>query len=201
MPVAKKITSFTFAMLSGGTILIKAQIDNNIDTLNFVFDTGSGGISLDSSTADYLKLPRVKTERSIRGIAGIRTVDFVYKRTLKLPGLTVDSLDFHINNYDILSSAYGVKIDGVIGYSFLRRFIVKINYDDYKMEVFLPGNIKYPRSGYMLYPKFNTLPIVTASVVDKIESTCNFIYDCGAGLNVLLSEDYVNDSNFIDQRR
>ena len=201
MPTAKKITSLTFSMLTGGTVIIKAQIDDYTDTLNFVFDTGSGGISLDSATVEYLKLPRTKTERSIRGIAGIRTVDFVYKRSLKLPGLTVDSLDFHINNYDILTSAYGVKIDGVIGYSFLRRYIVKLNYDDYKMEVYSPGNIKYPHSGYMFYPTFNTLPIVATSITDGHLSTSNFIFDSGAGLNMLLSEDYVTDSTVLSKSR
>ena len=35
-----------------------------------------------------------------------------------MPGITVENLDFHINDYDILTSAYGMRIDGIIGYSF-----------------------------------------------------------------------------------
>ena len=200
-PTSTRITKLPFVMLTGGTIIIKAQLDNFDDTLNFVLDTGSGGISLDSATTDYLQLPRIKTDRSIRGIAGMRTVDFVYKRSLKLLGLTVDSLDFHINNYDILTSAYGVKIDGVIGYSFFRRFIVKLNYDDYTIEVYKPGSIKYPVGGYMLYPDFNMLPVVATAITDNTTSKENFIFDTGAGLNMLLSDDYVSDSSIIDKKR
>jgi hypothetical protein len=200
-PTSKRIAKFPFTMLTGGTIIIKAQLDSFEDTLNFVLDTGSGGISLDSATADQLQLPRVKTDRNIRGIAGMRTIDFVYKRSLKLVGLTVDSLDFHINNYDILTSAYGVKIDGVIGYSFFRRYIVKINYDDYSIEVYKPGNIKYPFGGYMLYPDFNMLPVVATTISDNTVSKENFIFDTGAGLNMLLSEEYVSDSSIINKKR
>lgn len=201
LTVAKKIASFPFVMLTGGTVIIKAQLDSYSDTLNFVFDTGSGGISLDSSTVDYLQINRTKTDRTIRGIAGVRTVDFAYKHSLKIKDLVVDSLDFHINNYDILSSAYGIKIDGVIGYSFLRRFIVKINYDDYKIDVYTPGTIKYPRGGYMLYPKFSTLPIVATTIKDEHQVTGDFIFDSGAGLNMLLNEDYVADSLLISKKR
>jgi hypothetical protein len=66
---AKLITRFPFTQLSGGIVIVRAQIDNYPDTLNLVFDTGSGGISLDSTTAGYLKVTYVKTEKTIRGIA------------------------------------------------------------------------------------------------------------------------------------
>ena len=74
---AKKITSFSFSTLTGGTIILKAQLDNFTDTLNFIFDTGSGGISLDSSTVAALQLVPEKSDRIIKGIAGIRKLDFL----------------------------------------------------------------------------------------------------------------------------
>ncbi len=200
-PIAKKITRFPFTMLTGGTIIIKAQLDNFSDTLNFVFDTGSGGISLDSSTVDYLKISKTKTDKTIRGIAGVRTLDFVFKHSLKLPNLIVDNLDFHINNYDILTSAYGIKIDGVIGYSFLNKYIVKVNYDDNWIEIYSPGNIKYPRTGYTLHPRFTALPVVYTAIADNTKTIGSFIFDTGAGLNMLLNEDYVADSSLFIKKK
>src|SRR5690606_29986339 len=99
------------------------------DTLTFILDTGSGGISLDSATAADLKVKTTLSDRTIRSISGIRQVYFAYNQKLHLPGLTVDSLNFHINDYEVLTSAYGTKIDGIIGYSFLSRYIVKVDYD------------------------------------------------------------------------
>jgi hypothetical protein len=200
-PPTQKLMHCSFSMLTGGTVIIKAQLDSFTDTLNFIFDTGSGGISLDSATVDDLQLTRTKTNKSIRGIAGIRTVDFTNNHRLKLNGLAVDSLDFHINNYDILSSAFGVKIDGVIGYSFLKKYIFKVNYDNYTIEVYQPSAIKYPRGGHLLNPDLLQLPIIDAQILDDSKSNEKFIFDTGAGLNMLLSEEYVKDSSVLNKKR
>lgn len=199
--VAKKITRIPFTIISGGTVIIKAQFEDYKDSLNFILDTGSGGISLDSSTVELIGLESSKSQRVIRGIAGSRKVNFVYKKSIKFPGLTVDSLDFHINNYEILTSSYGVKVDGVIGLSFLRRYIVQLNYDEKWIEVYTPGKINYPKGGHLLHPKFIGLPVIPTTIKDNVLSNSDFIFDTGAGLNMLLSEDYVKDSTIINRKR
>jgi hypothetical protein len=70
MPPGRHLTSFRFRMLNGGIILVKARIDTFSDTLNFIFDTGCGSLSLDSSTAVRLRLQPYCSDRYIRGIAG-----------------------------------------------------------------------------------------------------------------------------------
>ena len=92
--------------MTGGVIVLKARFDSFSDTLNFILDTGSGGISLDSATTQHFGLQAVPSNRSIRGIAGIRNVSFLYNRILHLPGLSVDSLNFHINDYSILTAVW-----------------------------------------------------------------------------------------------
>ncbi len=200
-PSARLVTSFPFVQLTGGIVLIKAQIDAIADTLNFILDTGSGGISFDSATVSEFKWPRTKSDRTVRGIAGMKTVDFAYDHTLKLPGLQVAHLDFHINDYEILTSVYGEKIDGIIGYSFLRRFIVSINYDTQKIEVYEPGTFKYLKGGYLLKPGFNGLPFQTMTVKDEKPVLSRFIFDTGAGLCFLLSQDFVSDSMLLRKRK
>ncbi len=199
--LAKKLTSFNFTTLTGGTIILQARFDDFQDTLNFIFDTGSGGISLDSTTVAYYNLKPQKTDRIIKGIAGVKAVNFLYKHSLRLKGLTVDSLDFHINNYDILTNAYGVKINGVIGTSFLRRYIVKINYNINLMEVYEPGFVKYPKRGFFMKPNFSMLPSFNTEIAGNTLSNGNLIFDTGAGLNMLLTEDYVKDSNVLTPNR
>jgi hypothetical protein len=198
---AKLLTRFPFVLLNGGIIVLKAKVDNSADSLNFVLDTGSGGISLDSTTVSDLGFTVSKSSRTIRGIAGLRLVDFVYDHTLRLKGLDVPHLDFHINDYELLSSVYGVRIDGIIGFSFLRRFIVKVNYDDMTIEVYSPGIFKYPRGGYLLHPDFSNLPLFTAMLKDNRDVTERFIFDSGAGLCLLLSKDFVEDSSIIKKTR
>ena len=53
------ITKFNFVQFTGGVILLQGRFDNYTDTLNFILDTGSGGISLDSTTVKYFGLKPV----------------------------------------------------------------------------------------------------------------------------------------------
>ena len=200
-PLSKRLTKFTFTQLSGGVVLLHAKLDNFPDTLNFVFDTGSSGISLDSSTVDYFNLQPQPTERTIRGIAGIKKVSFLYNRKLHLEGLSVDSLNFHINDYSILTSVYGIKIDGIIGYAVLSRYIVKLDYDLYTMEIWTRGTIRYPKGGYLFKPNISTLPVQNARVKDAVTIGSRFLYDIGAALCLLLTTDFVSDSAFLDKKR
>ncbi|MEI6263897.1 MAG: aspartyl protease family protein [Sphingobacteriia bacterium] len=200
-PESKLITKLPFSQLSGGIIILKAKFDNLTDSLNFILDTGSGGISLDSTTTALLQIPLIKTEKTIRGIAGLKKVDFAMDHSLHFLGLTVDHLDFHINDYDLLTSVYGVRIDGIIGYSFLRRFIVRLDYDNNKVEIYTPGTYKYPRGGQLLKPNFTTLPQQFAIIQDSREILNRFIFDTGAGLCFLLSKDFTEDSSIFKTNR
>lgn len=200
-PPAREIAEFPFRLLTGGIITVKAKFANFPDTLNFILDTGSGGISLDSSTVDSLKIPTTMSDRTIRGIAGIRQVRFVYNQSLLLPGLKVDSLNFHVNDYTVLTSAYGEKIDGIIGYSFLNRYIVKIDYDSSKIIVLTKGSIKYPKGGFVLKTLLVNIPILQTEVRDAKEIASRFYFDTGAGMCLLLSSDFVQDSALVKTRR
>jgi Aspartyl protease/PDZ domain len=200
-PPSKFITSIPFIQLTGGIIIMQAKLDNIADTLNFILDTGSSGISLDSTTADYLKLQPSPSNRTIRGIAGIRNVSFLYNRSLRLPGLTIDSLNFHINDYSILTTVYGERIDGIIGYAVLSRYIVKLDYDSARITFASPGTIRYPRAGYLLKPTIAQLVTQPMRVRDDRTINSRFLFDLGAGLCILFSRDFIDDSSLLDKKR
>ena len=101
-------------------------------------------------------------------------MDYAKNKTLSFPGLTVDSLDFYINNYEVLSSVYGIKIDGIIGFSFLSRYIVKVNFDSQKVSIFEPGFVRYPSKGALLRPSFRGLPVVPLTIRDAKKVNSNF---------------------------
>jgi hypothetical protein len=198
---SKFLTKFPFIQMTGGVVIMQARFDTFSDTLNFILDTGSGGISLDSTTADYFKVKGTPSNRTIRGIAGIRNVSFLNNRKLHLPGLTIDSLNFHINDYSILTAVYGEKIDGIIGYSVLSRYVIKINYDSSSIEFWTRGSYRYPRGGFLLRPIINSTPVQQLRVKDGKTITARFLYDMGAGLNMMLSTDFLKDSSLLDKKR
>ncbi len=200
-PPARLLTTFSFTLFTGGVMLLRGRLDDFPDSLNFILDTGSGGISLDSNTCERLHLNPVPSDKTILGIGGVRPVRFLYNRTLHLPGLTVDSLNFHVNDYDILTSVYGEKIDGIIGYSFFSRYIVSINYDSLTVAIYSLGSFRYPRGSYVIRPLIPNLPIIGATTVDARKINARFYFDTGAGLCALLSTDFTTDSILLDSRK
>jgi hypothetical protein len=200
-PASRLITTFPMTLFTGGVILIKARLGDFPDSLNFVLDTGSGGISLDSSTCLRLKLNPLPSDKTILGIAGIRQVRFLYNEVLHLPNLSVDSMNFHVNDYDILSEVYGEKIDGIIGYSFFSRYIVDINYDSLRVSVYSKGTFRYPRGGYLLRPLIPNLPIMNVETMDAKKVNGRYYFDTGAGLCALFSTDFISDSGLLDNRK
>jgi hypothetical protein len=195
------LTRFSFLQMTGGVIIMQARFDTFKDTLNFILDTGSGGISLDSTTAEGFGLKGTPSNRTIRGIGGIRNVRFLNNRKLHVPGLTIDSLNFHINDYSILTAVYGERIDGIIGYSVLSRYILKINFDSTQIEFWTKGSFKYPRGGYLFRPIINSTPVQQVRVRDGRTVNARFLYDMGAGLNMMLSTDFLKDSSLLDKKR
>lgn len=200
-PAPKHITRFPFKQYSGGVMVVRATYENLKDSFNFILDTGSGGISLDSGTCDEYKLVGRQSDTTITGIGGKRKVSFLFGKTLHFPGLELDSLNFHINNYDVLTSVYGEKIDGIIGYSFFRRFIVKINFDSHFVEVLTPGKMQYPNGGHTLRPAFSSIPIQHAQVKDHRKLAHHFYFDTGAGLCFLMSDRFAADSGILLKKR
>ena len=82
----KLITRFPFKQLSGGVILVQAKFNKIAQPLNFILDTGSGAISLDSATTAEFHIPHIPSGKSINGIAGVREVDYSKNNTLNFPG-------------------------------------------------------------------------------------------------------------------
>jgi hypothetical protein len=190
---AKLLERVPFSMLTGGVIMVTGQLKSYPDSLHFILDTGSGGISLDSLTCLRLGINLEASDIFISGLGGIRSVKFLYNANLTLQQLKTDSLNFHVNNYDILTSVYGVKIDGIIGYSFLKNYIVNINYDSSYIEIFSKGIYKFPKRGFILHPNMQKIPIIQLKFKETKKLQNNFYFDTGAGLCFLLSDDYVKD--------
>lgn len=200
-PPSRFLTRVPFRQLTGGVILFNARFDTHPDTLNFILDSGSSGISLDSTTAAYFNEKPEPSDKSIRGIAGIKKVSFLYNRKMILPNLTVDSLNFHVNDYSILGTVYGERIDGIVGYSMLSRYIFKINYDSLFMDICSNGSIRYPKDGFLLRPNIGTLPVHFVKVGDETEHDIRILHDIGAGVCLMLTKDFVEDSALLKKKR
>lgn len=201
LPADRYLSSVHFRVLFGGIIMGKACIDSFQDSLNFIFDTGCGSISLDSMTAEHFKLVPRKSSAFIHGVGGICPQRLVDSQSLHLGGITIDSLSMQVCNYDILSSIYGEKIDGIIGYSFFSRYLVNVDYDQSKMDIYTRGPITYPKGGFLLRPHFYGLPMLEGRLADARDIRSRFYFDTGAGLCLLFSSNFTSDSAVFSPKR
>ena len=113
----------------------------------------------------------------------------------------MENLDFHINDYELLTTVYGERIDGIIGYSIISRYILKIDYDSMKLSFFSKGTMRYPKGGYLLKPTISQLVSQPMRVKDEKAIYSRFLFDIGAGLCLLLSREFVDDSVFFSKKR
>ena len=188
-------------MLNGGIVVGKVQLDSFPDSLNFIFDTGCGGVSLDSSTAVRFHLRPMISSQFIRGIGGQLPQRLLAGMSLSVGGIKLDSLTMQVNDYDLLSSVYGVKVDGIAGYSFYSKYIVRIDYDSSKMYIYTRGPVRYPKGGYLFHPRLFGLPMLEGRLADARDISDRFYFDTGAGLCLLFSSSFTSDSAVFSPKR
>lgn len=199
--MAKLLETIPFKTYTGGVIVINAKIDKHERELNFILDTGSGGISLDSTTCAELNISLRQSDTMVSGIAGAKKVSFAFNRKLIINKLITDSVNFYVNDYSLLGSVYGERIDGIIGYGLLSRYIVDVNYDSVQIKIYSPGKFKYQRGGTLLKPSLRKLIALPLTVRDKDKIVSNFYMDTGAGLCILFTEQFLKYNNIILKRR
>jgi len=197
----KKLAVADFRQLDGGVPLIWCQLEGFDDTLSFVLDSGSSGVSLDSTFCAQYGLVAAPTEKTVSGISGSSNVKLITNKRLDLFGLMTSPMNFHQYDYSALSSVYGERIDGVLGYPFFGQYILYLDYDALKISFYANGPVVYPKSGLLLKPKINPLPLQTLTIKDRKAGKMPFFMDSGAGLAMLFSEQYAKDSGLLDSRR
>jgi len=197
IPQFRPIATMPFTQISGGVILIKACINDKNDSLNFILDTGSGGVSLDSTTSITLGINSIETDTVISGIGGLQKVRYAFDETLHIGGLKVEHLAIHRYDYSLLSSVYGEKIDGVIGYPFFKKYIVQIDFEHNQLLIYHSGKFQYPKNGTLMRIPTNPIPLKRILVKDKTKADFDFFFDTGAGLPFLISEQFIQENDIL----
>ena len=133
-------------------LYIKLQTKQN-DTLNFIFDTGATGATIDSTAAERMGIGKKDLQdASIAGSGGVQSYKMAVHQELKLDGgIKLKDLNLVIVNFASLSANLGSKIDGIIGYEILDQYVTKIDFDQKKIQLY--GKINaIDTAGYTAIP-------------------------------------------------
>jgi hypothetical protein len=116
----------------------------------FLLDTGAGSTIVAREFAQELGLE----ERGIieaRGAGGNEQAGFVAIRTLSAPGVELRDQTIVSMPLGVLEAAFGRPVDGILGYDFLSRFAVEIDYPRRSLSLVRPGTYR-PRGNATRIP-------------------------------------------------
>jgi len=115
--------------LAGGAqplILLPVQV-NGKGPFQFILDTGAGTSLLSSELAKQLKVSIISTKEG-QSAGGKVSVSLAKVDSLALGAAKIDEVDVGIVDLSHIGKTIGAKIDGDIGYNFLKHFRIAIDY-------------------------------------------------------------------------
>lgn len=174
--------------LNNDHIIIKINLNGSGD-LNFLFDSGAGGTLISKSVVDSLGFKKLTTRKNV-GVSGAHEVDLIKGVKLSVQGKKLGNISLLSTNTHFEELDNGQKVDGVIGYPILSKYVVEINYANNLIKLYHTSSYSYSGEGKVvpLYLVYN-LPIADAnfSLYNKVVIKGNFLMDTGARSDVIIS--------------
>ncbi len=168
--------------------------------MNFMFDSGAGGILINKNFSDSIGLESA-TERLNTGAVGTHMVSILKGNSIKVGDAQINNINMmrDDNNFEQLDT--GEEIAGIIGFHLLSRFVVKIDYNSFELIMYNRSNYAYEGDGVVM-PIVLTynLPLIVSAVY--INNTTKFegyfLVDTGARSDLIISSPTVDKYNMIN---
>ncbi len=199
--IAQKPLTSTKMELFGNHIFIHLSVDGS-EPLNFIFDTGDGlpVIDLDVAKKLNLNLKHKSTKASAQGAIDGALIEH---NTIELNGITLEKdIELYATSLKHLEMSIGKNIDGIIGYDLLYHYVVKLNYDEWKFELYNQETYKHDGSGETFKFKIdNYIPHITGKVKlnDGEVLSHDFFLNTGAGTTLDFNTKYAKKNKIIER--
>ncbi|QJB32579.1 retropepsin-like domain-containing protein [Chitinophaga oryzae] len=172
----------------GGLTFIKVRInDQPRDTLLFLFDTGAEATAIDSATADRLGLHATSSDTLGGASAAESITSIIEHQKINIhDSVELSELKLYVVNMEPFDKAFGKRIDGIIGYDLLSKFVVFLDRKDAKMSFYSSiKNITSPLGKKVpITFKYETnIPHVKASFQLKNKKILDGYFDIDTGSN------------------
>ncbi len=175
-----------------GHIFLKAAVDGN-QAVYFILDSGAGINFLNRSYADSLRLD-LSGGVPAKGISGYEQTTITYLDSLKIGDLKLFKQNVAIVDLTNvgLDAPDGV-LGGLLGFDFLSRFPVRIDYVKQTLIVYNPLVYHSPSKDYAVNLEYNMkIPIVDAEICGI---SGRFLIDLGNALGLILHKPFVDNNN------
>lgn len=174
---------------AGALILVPVSVNGR--RASFLLDTGAGATVLDAALARELGLEG-RGRLQARGAAGSDAAAFVTVERFELPGVELRGQTVVTLDLAPVAEAIGRPVDGVLGYDFLSRFAVRMDYPGRRLGL-------WPSGTFAPDPGATRLRLQIESNVPRVEGVLNgihrgsFLVDTGNGSALLLHSPFVRE--------
>lgn len=199
-----QIATIPFEIQDNGHIYIKVKVNNSSEVLNFVFDTGATADVLDKEIAKKLSI-KATYKQSIQGTGGSKSYDIATNQQLFLPdNIVLRNTNLVFTDLSRFHDSSDDSFTGIIGYSLLRRYITKMDYQN-KQLVLYEKIIDVDINNYFKIPfRFDRgIPIPQFDISIQLKNgetfTGKILFDSGAGLTLSINTPFKKNNN-IDKK-
>lgn len=125
-PSAGVTVPFRPASSCAPLLLVDVRV-NGQGPFQFVVDTGASGTGLSRQLAERLHLGSGEQQTAL-GAGGTMSAETVHVRELQVGPLRMEDLPVFVADLSAIAGRVGAEIDGILGYDFLHRWRVLIDY-------------------------------------------------------------------------
>lgn len=193
-----------FQFLEEKMILLKLPVEGHEDSITYFFDTGATVTMIDKKVAKRLNIIPDSIDH-VGGSSGTKTFELATNQKIKFNDqVTVDGLQFILDDITRYNEGTGYLFDGVIGNDILFHFLTEINIDERVMKLY-PKDTNLNLSDYQSFPFTMTdeVEIPHIPVEIKINNKESYqgiaLYDSGAALNFLINSEFANQNNIFEK--
>jgi hypothetical protein len=164
----------------------------------WILDSGAGISVIDLGFALTLGL---KPEGNLKGQGVGKTVDisFVTIPSYTVPGLVIEKQKIAAADFltTFCQKSFGMDIKGVLGYDFMSRFVIKIDYANEKISFYHPDKFQYNGNGKILQAPLKDRTFTVPMTVDgKYSGTWRV--DLGSGA-IDFHYPYAKENSLLDR--
>lgn len=186
-PAGETKVSVPFELISNH-VHVKVNLNDTI-TADFVLDTGAGATVLSSGFASRHNIP-LEGKLGAQGVAGHQEANLAKLAKLEIGGLTLSDQVIATIGLEGLTPLIGTPIDGILGYDFISRFVVEVDYDKNRLTMHDPASFTYNGTGQKISLELvNNTPTVEAVLDGKFNG--RFRLDTGSSKGIDLNTPFV----------
>ena len=185
--------------LEDNHIVLRTQV-NGRPGIGFILDTGDEHETINTPRMASFGLTSYGSVHSGGG-GGPAEMSFATGATFTFPG--VELRDQHVSVLDQsgLERALGIPLGGLLGYDFLSRFVVEIDYERKTLKLHDPNGWRYAGQGAIVPITFDDdgIPYFDAvlSVPTKPNLPAHLVMDFGAAETMTLTSPFVKQNDLI----